>query len=506
PPAPVDIPVMVGAALSQVPGGQYRAGGGVEAGQFVQFDPNQGLSGFDAPSGASLHRNTAVESSRGSLNLPNGAVAYWGRWDENPPSQTFILSRNGVVQPHSGPLHYLFSPMQTLPVNLTAANMGIAAARYVVAGGTLPTSENPGETGQLQDLQMTVNFANQRIDNYQVKVDFNGRTFSGVNTDFAPLQPHFRLNLAGTCIGCVTLEIPVMGEAQGALIGPQGEGAITSFGLNSLSTIHHALGNGVLQQIDRYGTPPAIGPIIGPEVMVGADIEQLATHYMPGNGIHMTQIKRDANGNVISFDDFTGLSFRANAAILQDAGNMTLPTGATNTQINWGRWESIPPTAEFQVTQNGFPKQDINSFYFIHADRLTPPTNMTPERLGITTAIYDKIAGPPATTAILGELGNIDKLTVQVNFATHQIERYDVGVQFANRRFDASQANTTMLAPTFSVGLTGQCTGCSAAAIPVNGNASGAFVGPQAEALITTFGLYMSTGNQAVIGGAVAKR
>ncbi|QDQ26987.1 hypothetical protein FNU76_11780 [Chitinimonas arctica] len=223
--------------------------------------------------------------------------------------------------------------------------------------------------------------------------------------------------------------------------------------------------------------------------------------------MHVGGITLDSADNVKAIDGAGGYTFRSNTAFVEDTGSIVLPDGGGGIKVNWGRWESAPPSHVFQVTSGGQAKPDVNAFYFMYSDRLTPADKLSSAVHSGVRATYQLVGGPAPTSQSNGEMGTLHNLSVLVNFGSQQIEQYQLAVHFAHQSYNASNTAPVPITPTFSVGLAGTCTGCTqSGTVPVGGTAHGAFVGNLAEGIMTSFGFGTSGGNRAVYGNGVLKR
>ena len=134
--------------------------------------------------------------------------------------------------------------------SLTSAAMGGITASYSLFGGTSPTSDT-GETGTLSSLKATVDFAQQKITDYQMRIDFANRSFKASGGGIS-IAPTFNMSLSGDCQGCAaaspTQLVPVSGIANGAFIGPKAEGIVTSFGLHTQNADHAVSGVAIIKR------------------------------------------------------------------------------------------------------------------------------------------------------------------------------------------------------------------------------------------------------------------
>ena len=185
------------------------------------------------------------------------------------------------------------------------------------------------------------------------------------------------------------------------------------------------------------------------------------------------------------------LQFKSNGAALVDAGsNPALG-------VNWGRWD------------NGYAidgKNTTGSLHVINAARLT-----TSQELSLPiTATYNLVNGTRPTDE-LGRAGELIKVSANVNFATQKIDDYTLAANSIGRQWVAKGNGTfgEFSASNNGLRLNGLCTGCQADAngaitSSANGFAKGAFVGSQAQGMITTYGL--QSNEKGISGAALLQR
>lgn len=228
-----------------------------------------------------------------------------------------------------------------------------------------------------------------------------------------------------------------------------------------------------------------------------------------GAGVHAgTGITLDPNGNTIGINEGQ-FAFAAHTAPLAESGTTLLAVDGGQQKIIWGRWEAKSSAATFQVSNNNVLKNSVGSFHFLTADQISSATSLTSAAMGGMTATYWVMGGTTPTSEIFGESGHLETLSATVNFSQQKITDYTIKVSFADRSFKANGGGVT-IAPTFNIGLSGDCQGCStanpSALIPVNGQASGAFIGPKAEGMVTSYGLQTQNADRATSGVAVLQR
>lgn len=205
-----------------------------------------------------------------------------------------------------------------------------------------------------------------------------------------------------------------------------------------------------------------------------------------------TDAKKDSGFTQI--EQARNLKFDPNGAALADSGS------SSELGVNWGRWD------------NGFiieGKDPRGSLHFVNASSLTTPTQLA-AMLPIT-ATYSSV-GVTRPTDELGRAGDLTAISANVNFATQKITDYTLAANNSGRAW-AVHGNGTFgqfLSSNNGLRLDGLCTGCKTDDLgrPItstaNGFAKGAFVGSQAQGLITTYGLQAN--EKGISGAAVLKR
>ena len=227
---------------------------------------------------------------------------------------------------------------------------------------------------------------------------------------------------------------------------------------------------------------------------------------MTSDGMNLTDpaqpgASTPGEGSVAGFSERSGATFfgrsvvnpviATNGAVLGDAG------GDAAFGVDWGSWQGGAPTV------NGKPAS--GSVQFVHSTNLTSPAQLAALGANGVSAAYS-YAGGPSPTNQSGDKGTINSLNVGVNFATQAITSYSVSATVDSKVWNASGSGSiAQFTGSSGIGLSGSCAGCTAAPqTAANGTANGAFVGANAEKMITSFGLKSS--NQAVSGAAYLGR
>ena len=205
-----------------------------------------------------------------------------------------------------------------------------------------------------------------------------------------------------------------------------------------------------------------------------------------------TDAKKDTGFTQI--EQVRNLKFDPNRAALAESGSNS------ELGVNWGRWD------------NGFMidgKNPRGSLHFVNTSNLTTQTQLA-AMLPIT-ATYNSVGGTRPTDE-LGRVGELTAISANVNFATQKITDYTLSANNSGRIWDARGSGTfsQFLSSNDGLRLDGLCTGCTtddlgrSVTSTANGFAKGAFVGSQAQGLITTYGLQAN--EKGISGAAVLKR
>jgi hypothetical protein len=148
------------------------------------------------------------------------------------------------VNPASGDLrnvdyhHFAFSPQGVTPGAVLHAQSGSASFDHLV-GATTPSDESRGVGGQLNALSVGVQFGAQvKVTSFHVNLtDSQNRTWDASSTGSISLRDFRagRLALSGQCSGDGCGSGAAGGSAAGVIIGKNGKGLITSYGLKTSS-------------------------------------------------------------------------------------------------------------------------------------------------------------------------------------------------------------------------------------------------------------------------------
>lgn len=243
-----------------------------------------------------------------------------------------------------------------------------------------------------------------------------------------------------------------------------------------------AIGTGVATVALLSGDPsPSLNPLNEFSTNDG-------THFVSGN---------DAAGHTVAFTRVgdgaggTALSFGLNGANLLDGGSALYG-------VTWGRWDG-PYTADSVTGGTSYANVPVASLHYITSNQITPVANLTPAHVGVMSAVYNSVGmtGTTPTTELGGVVGSNVIASVSVNFSTQQISSYNLtvtgGGTVGNWTASGSGSIANFIGVT-GIPLSGGCFGassgtCMSTGGPISGKAVGAFVGSQAEGMISTFNL-----------------
>ncbi len=186
-----------------------------------------------------------------------------------------------------------------------------------------------------------------------------------------------------------------------------------------------------------------------------------------GAGEKAATFGRSGNGMMIKGDDATFVA----------VGHEEPTFGG---KIDWGTWQGGSVSVNGQVTTGG-----------VHVISATDPTkDLAALSPTLTNATYQNIVGTPAITNNQGTTGSISNLTVNVNFSTQQVTNYHLQASAIGMWDVNGSGSVSAFTGTSGIALNGTCSNCAGGSMgAANGTAHGTFVGPQAEGLITSFGL-----------------
>jgi hypothetical protein len=169
--------------------------------------------------------------------------------------------------------------------------------------------------------------------------------------------------------------------------------------------------------------------------------------------------------------------------------------------IQWGRW-----SGDIIRLVDGEFVNSLGSFHYMYSPNLTTPTQLA----AITGSFAYSYVGGTAPTDERGTVGRINSASMAVDFSRQQITDYSVNLTVPSIRTETWSASGSGSFQQFmgsnGIALAGNCAGCSGD-LPTRGatgNAHGAFVGTQANSVISSFNL--QSGGDSVVGTAAFQR
>ena len=177
--------------------------------------------------------------------------------------------------------------------------------------------------------------------------------------------------------------------------------------------------------------------------------------------------------------------------------------GGDQIGVNWGRWD-----ASYEFTINDQPQTTQGPLHYIYSDKITTPAQLTALGGLLGTQSYT-LVNPNGTsgtipTASSGNAATLGSLNITADFVNAEILDYSISVAVTNGpafnlMLDANAGPVTfnkmgdIRLIDISVGQT-------------RGNAAAAFVGPNAEGIITTYSLEDQASGEVVQGAAALKQ
>jgi len=272
--------------------------------------------------------------------------------------------------------------------------------------------------------------------------------------------------------------------------------------------------------VDPYGIQPdqgikqAITDINGEINLaaIGAD----AKRAPPGSGVVGADIFLDGQGRLrgssglhVSDDNpdkgiFLRDDLSVNAVVDKGSGGgyafvsgkgRLVDTGRLANGIQWGRW-----SGDIIRIENGQLVNSLGSYHYMYSPNLTTPTQLA----AITGSFTYNYVGGTAPTDERGTVGRITSTSVAVDFSSQQITNYSLRLtipsSLISEDWSASGNGSFKQFAGGGIALAGTCNGCSGSpSTPATGSAHGAFVGPQANSLISAFNLLAECGRDSGI-------
>jgi hypothetical protein len=169
--------------------------------------------------------------------------------------------------------------------------------------------------------------------------------------------------------------------------------------------------------------------------------------------------------------------------------------------VNWGRWTG----GNYVLTENGTKIPTQGDLHYIYSDKITSPDQIAALGGLISTATYT-LAGNTTPTDPTGNALMLGSLTMTTDFKAQAVTNYNVVVNNVNGTPAFNMINAAQTVPFLKPDINGNsmgefdlisnpianggCTSCT-------GRASAAFVGNQAQGVITTYSMG-DAANQAI--------
>jgi len=186
------------------------------------------------------------------------------------------------------------------------------------------------------------------------------------------------------------------------------------------------------------------------------------------------------------------LSIAPNGATVANAG------GDAAFGVNWGTWQGGSLRVEDRLTDGGA--------HFASSNQLTSAAQLSALTPTLVNATYSNPIGPAPTNQLGVAGGSISALTVGVNFSSQTISSYSVRASAGGITWtgdSTGSATFQQFSGGSGINLKGTCSTCTTTNTPT-GSANGAFVGPSAERMITSFGL--KAAQEGISGAALLSR
>lgn len=201
-------------------------------------------------------------------------------------------------------------------------------------------------------------------------------------------------------------------------------------------------------------------------------------------------------GSVVGYVDKNSGRSAVNPTIVLNGATRGYTGSDAAFGVNWGTWQGGTPTVDGNAA--------IGGVHVATSTQLTTAAQLAALPPGLVSATYNYLGGPAPTNQD-GMAGKINSLMVGVSFSKQTIESYAVDATVGGTTWNAKGGGSIAQFTGISgISLSGQCTGCTPGAPTAQGTASGAFVGPAAERMITSFGL--KAASQGISGAAQLSR
>lgn len=389
------------------------------------------------------------------------------------------------------------------------------STNYTLAGGLRP-SDAQGNVGTLNNAYINANFTNMTVD-FGLSLSIAGKTIDAYATSVAIVHDGFGADsddgLNVSCTGaCVAAGY--YGDVGGGFFGNAAGTAAMGYdfwpdndnslpGPNDYYTEYiHGMAAFVAGSAPT-AIPSTAGVVGGGGAAVGSFTSSPGDDFNDFNVVDNLYFssRHDLSGNLIAWTNKDNdTSFAARGTVVQDGADASLG-------VVWGRWSSFSATADTMSGALNLPTQ--GGLSFITGSHITTSSELG--ALAITGNYSMATAGVASIpTGINGVAsGAITSASATVNFSSGAITAFNVaGSGGGYGAWSASGSGTIANFMTSTgLALTGSCSGGSGSCVmsdTLNGKAVGAFVGSQAQGLISTVGLQATGGDK--LGGAVYMR
>ena len=197
-----------------------------------------------------------------------------------------------------------------------------------------------------------------------------------------------------------------------------------------------------------------------------------------------------------------GVSFgetAVNPAISPNGATLVKAGSDSTLGVNWGTWQGGLATVNGRATSG--------STHFIQTSNLTSAAQLAALPPQVVTATYNYVSDSGAVSGTASPTGTINALSVGINLTTQTVTNYAVNATVGAQNWNASGSGSfAQYQSSSGISIDGKCSGCvpGVGAPTAHGTASGAFVGSQADGMITSFG--MKAANQSMSGvGALSR-
>ena len=187
---------------------------------------------------STLYIANATANDVGSMNI-GGTNLSWGRWS----GDLYETADGGTTMSHTGSLHYAVID-GGLTTTTQIGNM-TGTFNYTTAGGTNATDLNGNVAANIADVNMAVDFAVQKINNFSVAtnvagIDYQAQLAAPIAVDVALSPAGMQLAGTGTCLDICG------GQASLGFVGTKAEGAVTNYSIGNIATNTNVTGTTIL--------------------------------------------------------------------------------------------------------------------------------------------------------------------------------------------------------------------------------------------------------------------